>query len=52
MICTNLHGTAEGLHVRVSPHVSFKVIVGVEGFLTDGTLFRLLSIVQLQVLLQ
>ena len=52
MICTNLHCTAEGFDMRVSSHVSFKVIVGVERLLADGTLFCLFPIVQLQMLLQ
>ena len=52
MICTNLDGTAERFHMRVSSHVSFKVVVWVERFLADRTLFCLFPIVQLQMLLQ
>ena len=52
MIGTNLDGTAERFHMRVSSHVSFKVVARVERFLADWTLFCLFPIVQLQMLLQ
>ena len=52
MMCTNLYSTTERFDMRVSSHVSFKVVVGVERFLAHGTLFCLFPIVQLQMLLQ
>ena len=52
MMCTNLYSTTERFDMRVSSHVSFKVVVGVERFLADRTLFCLFPIVQLQMLLQ
>ena len=52
MICKNLDGAAERFHMRVSSHVSFKVVARVERFLADWTLFCLFPIMQLQMLLQ
>ena len=48
----DLDRTAEWFHSRMCSHVSFEMVVGVEGLLADRTLLGLLALVQLEVLLQ